>query len=142
MARIDRPRLDAATFPIVIDIQTRYDDIDMQGHVNNAAAIVILQEARAKFNVTAGLGLLLGDVRAMVAALNVEYAAQMHYPEPVQVHIGVLSLGRTSFTITQVARQNGRSALYAEVVMVIADANGPTALPTEIREAFQRLCLS
>jgi acyl-CoA thioester hydrolase len=77
----------------------------------------------------------------MVVALNVEYAAEMHFPAPVMVHTGVLALGRTSFTIAQLVRQNGRSALYAQAVMVITDANGPATLPAALRKTFQKFCL-
>ena len=61
MNRIDRKRFDAASFPVRFEITTRFDDLDMQGHVNNAAAVVILQEARANFNIVAGMAALRGN---------------------------------------------------------------------------------
>lgn len=141
MNRIDRARLDRANFPAIIEVETRFDDLDMQGHVNNAAVVVILQEARVKFNRSAGAAMFKGKLRYMVAALHVEYAAEIMHPEPIAVHMGLLAIGRTSFTVAQMIRQNGRSAAYAETVIVIADENGPLALPPELRAGFEKLLL-
>ena len=46
MARIDRAALDNANFPAAVTIPTRFADLDLQGHVNNAAVPVILQETK------------------------------------------------------------------------------------------------
>lgn len=139
MARIDRGRLDAARFAVTAEIATRFDDLDVQGHVNNAAAVVILQEARVMLNRAAGLGELRGGLRTMVAGLTVEYAGELRYPVPVQVGCGIAAIGRTSFTIAQRASQEGHATLYAEAVMVLADAGGPVALPNALRAAFEAL---
>ena len=139
MARIDRQRLDAALFPVSVEVQTRFDDLDTQGHINNAAATVILQEGRVMFNRAAGLSGMMGGLRTMVAAVTIEYAAEMHFPDPVEIGCGLLAVGRTSFTIGQRARQKGVSAIYAQAVMVFADAHGPAAIPHDLRAAFERL---
>jgi acyl-CoA thioester hydrolase len=136
VGRIDRQRLDATDFAIMIDVPTRYDDVDMQGHVNNAAMVVILQEARAHFNFAAGLRDHLAGLRMMVASLGVEYTGENHYPDAVTIGTGVLAIGRTSFTLGQVARQNGRSTVYAQAVLVLADAGGPAPIP----DAARALC--
>lgn len=116
---------------------TRFLDLDTQGHVNNASAVVILQEGRVKFNRAAGLPSVLGDLRAMVVGLSVEYAAEMYHPDPVEVHSGVLSVGRTSFVVGQILRQRGRTAVYAEFAMVMANAEGAAPLPDDCRVALE-----
>ena len=141
MARIDRQRLEAAAFPVTLEVATRFDDLDMQGHVNNAAAVVILQEARASFNRSVGLHAFMGDHRLMVASLTVDYAGEMFHPAPIEVATGVLALGRTSFTLAQVARQEGRPRLFSQAVMVIANADGPAPIPPPLRAAFERLVI-
>ncbi len=138
MARIDRRRLDDTTHSLAFDVPVRFDDIDVQGHVNNAAAVVILQETRADFNLALGLSRLRGELRVMVAALSVEYAAEMHHPGLITVHTGVLAIGRSALTLGQVARQNGRSALYAQAVLVFADETGSAAIPSAARAAYAR----
>lgn len=139
MGRIDRARLDAAVFPESLEVATRWDDLDMQGHVNNVSALVLLQEGRARFNRASGLPILMAGLRTMVASITVEYAAELHHPDPVTVQTGVLSLGRTSFTLAQRAEQGGRAALYALTVLVLANEAGPAPLPERLREAYERL---
>lgn len=137
MPRIDRSKLDGAQFPVVEEVPTRFSDLDMQGHVNNASAVVILQEGRVKFNRASGLPSAVGDLRAMVVGLTVEYAAEMHHPDPIEVHSGVLSVGRSSFVVGQVLRQRGRTTVYAEFAMVMANAEGAAPLPDHFRTALE-----
>jgi acyl-CoA thioester hydrolase len=137
MLRLDRRRLDAASFPVRIEIATRFDDLDLQGHVNNVAVAVILQEARGRFNQQFIAG-LLGTGRGMVVgSLFIDYAAEMYAPDPVDVRTGVLDIGRSSFTLGQVARQRGRTTAYAEVAMVITGSEGATPIPDAARNALQ-----
>jgi acyl-CoA thioester hydrolase len=139
MARIDRSRLEGARFPQVEQVPTRWGDLDMQGHVNNAAATVILQEGRVRFNRAASLPSAVGDLRAMVVGLTVEYAAELHYPEPVEVQTGIVAIGRSSFTVGQIVRQAGRTAIYAESTMVMASASGAAPLPDAFRASLEAL---
>jgi len=137
VARIDRNRLDGSTFPLISTVQTRFDDIDVLGHVNNAAAAVILQEARVALNRAVRLAEIQADLRVVVAALSIEYAGEMYHPEPIEVSTGVLMIGRTSVTIGQFARQGGRAALYAETVLVMTDSAGPAAMAQSLRDAYE-----
>lgn len=141
VARIDRSRLAAATFPVAISIATRFDDLDVQGHVNNVAGVAILQEARVDFNRVAGLPALMGRLRMMVASIAVDYAGELRHPAPVEVATGILAVGRTSFTLAQVARQGSTPCLYAEIAMVVADADGPTPIPPDLRAAYEALAI-
>lgn len=134
MARLDRIRLDAATFPFGASIPTRYDDLDEQGHVNNAAAVVLLQEGRVRFSQSLGMRDLLPGLRMMVASTLVEYAAELRHPQPVELRCGIGRVGSTSFSIFQLARQDGRTSIYAESTLVIADEAGPVAIPDALRQ--------
>ena len=141
MARIDRERLDGGVFPLAMEIQTRFADIDAQGHVNNAAAAVILQEARVGLNQASQLIDFRSDVRPVVAALSIEYAAEMFHGAPIEVLSGVLKVGRTSVTIGQLARQNGRPSLYGETVLVALGPEGPAEIPPALRDAYEKLLI-
>ncbi|HEX7876232.1 MAG TPA: thioesterase family protein [Sphingobium sp.] len=140
MVRIDRARIEAAKSPVIEIVQTRFDDLDTQGHINNGAVVVLLQEARARFNRTLGLPRIASGVRVMVAGLQVEFARELHHPEPFEVATSILSVGRTSFVMGQVGRQHGQAAVYAETAIVMADANGPMPLPDDLRAAYLELC--
>ena len=141
MTRIDRARFDAARFPVSLTVPTRFDDLDIQGHVNNAAAVVMLQEGRVRFNKAAELPHALGTLRAMIAGLNVEFAGEIRHPDPVEIETGVVAIGRTSFRVGQVARQAGRTCLYSEATMVFADASGAAPIPEMLRSALERMMI-
>lgn len=141
MARIDRAALDNANFPAAVTIPTRFADLDLQGHVNNAAVPVILQEARVDFNTAVDMRSQLGGLRPMVAGITIEYAAELTHPGEIEILTGVSKIGRTSFTLQQVVRQRGRTAIYAETTLVIADATGAAALPEGLRCNLEALLL-
>ena len=141
MARIDRAALDNASFPAAVTIPTRFADLDLQGHVNNAAVPVILQEARVDFNTAVDMRGQLGGLRPMVAGITIEYAAELTHPGKIEILTGVSKIGRTSFTLQQVVRQSGRTAIYAETTLVIADATGAAALPEGLRCNLEALLL-
>lgn len=143
MARFDRAALDAATYPVRFEVQTRFADLDSNRHVNNVASIEILQEARVDFNRRAGLwDAAASGLRMMAVGLTVEFAGELHHPAPVEVSTATLAIGRSSFTIVQVARQEGRPAVYAQATMVFTDANGPVAIPDPVRRALEGLALA
>jgi acyl-CoA thioester hydrolase len=138
MARIDRERLKSANLPVVSRISTRFADLDSFNHVNNAAAPVILQEARYDFGMASGMNEIEG-ARILVGALYVDYVGQMFFPGVIEIHSGIVSIGRTSAVLGQVARQEGRPTMYAETVMITVDDDGPKPIPEALRAAYERL---
>ena len=56
------------------------------------------------FNQKAALPIGLG-LRPVVAGLRIEFALELHYPGVVEVCTGIVSIGRTSFSVAQVGRQ-------------------------------------
>ncbi len=141
LARIDRAALEHVVFPVTVTIPTRFADLDAQGHVNNAAVPLILQESRVDFNKTADFRGHLTGFRPMVVGLSIEYAAELNHPGEIEILTGVSKIGRTSFSIQQVARQNGHTAVYAETTMVIVNADGPAVLPDGLKRNLETLLL-
>jgi acyl-CoA thioester hydrolase len=143
MTRLDRTRLTDAVFPHRCEIGTRVSDLDHLGHINNVAGGDILQEGRYRFLTEAGF-VIDGAQRPqlVVAAALIEYSADLYSPEPIEVLTGILQVGRSSFVMGQVARQGGRTGLYAEIVEVARDASGPTPLPESWRQKLQALLIA
>lgn len=139
--RIDRARLEAASFPSILMLPIRFEDLDVLRHVNNVSVIALLQEGRVHFSSEMALPPLGDGLRTVVGAMNVEYAGEMIFPGLVEVRSGILAIGRTSYTFAQMIRQNGQSTVYSYVTMVITDAAGPAAIPEDYREDMARRCL-
>jgi acyl-CoA thioester hydrolase len=138
-SRLNRVTLDSLGFPMLVDVPVRFDDLDTQNHVNNAAAAVILQEGRIDFNRRAMIPAMAQGLRPAIVALRIEFAAELRYPGMVQVATGVVAIGHTSFTLLQIGRQDGRSALYGEFTLVVSGEDGPVPLSEELRGAMERL---
>ncbi len=135
--RIDRARLDRGSYPCRIDIGTRFSDMDKVGHVNNVAVADLLQEGRNRFIHSIDL-MGAAPSALVVAALNIEFAGDLFHPAPVEISVGVLEIGRSSYRIGEVILQNGRIAVYAEVVQVARGADGAVALPDAWRPLLER----
>ncbi len=139
--RIDRARFDSATFPSVIELPIRFDDLDVLWHVNNVAIIALLQEARVQFNRAISSLALPDGMRTVVGAMTVEYGGELTYPGLVEISSGIVAIGRTSYTFGQMIRQNGKGAVYSQITMVVTNTNGSAAIPDGVRSAIERDCM-
>lgn len=139
--RLDRAFIENASDVCRLSIDIRYDDIDTFGHVNNAASVIFLQEGRSALQRPKGFNSING-IKALVAGLTVEYAAEMYWPGTVEVRSGIAAIGTTSFSVAQTILQNGRSCIYAVTVMVFTDGNGPQPIPENFRARLQSMVRS
>jgi acyl-CoA thioester hydrolase len=136
-SRIDRAMLATAQYPNVITLPVRFDDLDVLWHVNNASAIVMLQEARVLY--TRGLALPPIEsfgLRTVVGAMTVEFAGELNYPGVVEIASGILRLGNSSYTFAQVIRQDGKDCVYSLVTMVVSGPDGGVPIPDPLRTAL------
>lgn len=136
MLRLDRQRLTDAVFPERIELQLRFDDIDVQGHVNNAAVAVLLQEARSRFNRDRIIPSMGAGRAIVVGNLFIDYAGSLHYPAPVEIASGVLELGRASYVLGHAVRQQGRIAVFSETTLVFTQDGRAATIPDEMRAAL------
>ena len=78
----------------------------------------------------------IGERRAMVASVAMEYLAQGHFPGPVTVHCGIEGVGRTSWTIVQLLEQDGRPVAFARSVIVAITDDRPAPLDDDYKLAL------
>ena len=112
-------RLDAASYPVRIELQTRFQDMDINGHLNNVAFAALFESGRVLLNRDARpLGERPANERTMVAAVEINYLAEGHFPGTVDVATGVGRIGNSSWTIVQAMFQNGRCIATCDTVVV------------------------
>jgi acyl-CoA thioester hydrolase len=84
-------------FPLQIDLQVRYKDVDSYGHVNNAVYVTYFEEARvAFFREVFGVD----DANSfgfIVARIEVDYRRPVKLFDALKVGLRVESIGTTSF---------------------------------------------
>ncbi|TZG26044.1 acyl-CoA thioesterase [Sphingomonas montanisoli] len=137
MQRLDRNRLIGRTFPFAIDIPVRFDDLDIQAHVNNVAVAVIFEEARARFNRENVLAdWVASGGSAVVAGVQLEFAGEMEW-HPLHIRTGVLEVGRSSFLLGQIASQHGIDTAFAETMLVTTRDGGSAPFPDAVRAKLE-----
>ena len=139
------PRLqDPSIYRHSIEITTRFSDLDLQRHLNNVRLLEFYQEARVSFYARLerehGFCRPQGS-RAMVAHISLDYLAEVSYPGPVELRVGVANIGRTSQTLAIALFSEARCAGLASVVVVNNDAQGPAPLTDEWRKLLQMYML-
>lgn len=124
------------------EIQARYRDINLAGHVDNVEAVRVLDEARYEFLRFARLpglpdgatGLLHGlddGVSELVASQTIEYHSEMRFVpyQPFLASLWVSRIGGSSFTVVAELRveAGGGPAAIWECVNVLWDHTAQSA---------------
>ena len=118
-------------------IPVRWGDQDVLGHVNNAAYLRLVEEARVQWLYTLD-GLWTEDEGPILASVSLSFRRPIVYPATVVAEQHVARVGRTSLTLRTVLTVEGDDgpAAEAEAVIVWVGAEGPTPLPDALRAAL------
>ena len=127
MARPDPGMLDLTTYPVVIASALRFRDVDRWGHINNGAIADMIETARADFHERLERAALWGAAIEAVVAQSFDYVAEAAPPASLSIGIGVLEVGRSSWTIAQLATQHDAAKVFARCTLV--HLSGGRALP-------------
>src|SRR5262245_19564749 len=124
-------------------IEVRFRDCDPLGHVNNAAYLTYLEQARLFYwRSLWGFGLDDRTSRpgVIMARAEIDYRFPSRYGQTLDVKIDVAAIGRTSFTYDyEILDEEGRVVASARTVQVMYDYEtaAPVPIPAEIRQKMQ-----
>lgn len=111
-----------------LPIQPRFSETDGLGHINNTVIPVWFEAARepifAIFNPT----LNLSQWNLIIAKIEVEYLAQIHYPDAIEIRTYLTKIGNSSMHIQQQVLQNDEIVAKGQCVMVKYDYNSQTSV--------------
>lgn len=91
----------------ITEVQPRWSDMDVFRHVNHAAAVTLMEEARAAllFVVAPRHGLTELPKGLVLSRLEVEYKGQLKYTGgPVRAEVGIERLRHASFVVRHTLR--------------------------------------
>ena len=142
MPRPEAALLDPARYPFTQHTTTRFADVDPNQHLNNVALAAMMEDARVRFNLAIGTAIKIGERRAMVASIGMDYLAQGHFPDPVAVHCAVEGIGRSSWTIIQLLVQNAAPIAFARSVLVAIADDRPTPVADDYRALLAQWMLA
>lgn len=137
MTRTPAWRLDPDSFPHHASVQTRFQDLDVLGHINNVACAGLFETARVHFNHALGLQAWKGH-RWLVAHIGIDYLAEGHFPASVEIANGIGEIGTRSWHILSTAFQNGEPIATCDAVLVMERQTGTNALPDTFRAALEK----
>ncbi|MEY3658468.1 MAG: hypothetical protein RL425_1229 [Pseudomonadota bacterium] len=126
-------RLDPATYPVSMTAQTRFQDMDINGHLNNVAFAALFENARVQLNRNVRPWAdRPANERTMVAAVEINYLREGNFPDDVTVCSGIGRIGTSSWTIEQAMFQNGACIATCDTVIVCRTDNQAKPLRAEI----------
>ena len=138
MAKPESWRLDAASYPVCAEFQTRFQDMDINGHLNNVAFAALFESGRVLLNrQVSPLAERVNGERTMVAAVEINYLAEGNFPDPVQIATGIGRVGTSSWTIVQAMFQNGGCIATCDTVVVCRTDGEAKPLRAEMVAEFE-----
>ena len=119
-----------------VDIQVRFADTDMLGHINNASFATWAETARLKFFAD------LGEFARtwILASLHIDYRRQVDFSDAVRIETWIDRIGTTSITVAQTFFANGEPAADVKSVIVQFDyaTSKPQPLSADLRGTLEQ----
>ena len=145
MTRKQPPKLE--NFPFHFVMQTRWDDNDIYGHLNNTVHYRLFDTAVNHFLVTHQmLEFRAGKLIYLVVETSCSYFAELAYPDELIVGLGVSHLGNSSVRYHTALFKQGTSlaAAAGEFVHVLVDKDSrkPAAIDKNSRNYFNQLIVA
>lgn len=115
----------------------RWSDMDAQGHVNNSAFLVYLEQARIDlfFDRARSAGLESIARGVVVARHEIDYRKPVNYgPDPLRIELWCSKIGGASFTVDYTIHDDGALAVQARSECVAYDLNAGRARRLEPQE--------
>ena len=110
--------LELADFPLQTFDTIRYGDTDRQGHVNNAVFASFLETGRVMFLYNPEDPLLEPNAAFVIAGLQLNFLAELHWPGRIDIGTGIVRIGNSSLTLIQGLFQQGLCVARAETIIV------------------------
>jgi acyl-CoA thioester hydrolase len=116
-------------YPIRSTEKLRFADTDCNGHISNAVFAVCCQNARMEVLSDPDRAPVPSGARFVVARLQLDFLAEMHWPGTVEIGTRVEHIGRSSIVFVQSLFLRGRCVARAKSIVVLIDAATHRATP-------------
>jgi acyl-CoA thioester hydrolase len=132
-----------ADYPYRVNIQTRWSDNDMFGHINNVMYQRFFEYVVVDFlRGPCGMDLMASPVITFAAESHVKFLRPLSYPGGIVAGIRIDQMGRTSARYGLALFEEGCDEAAAEGhwihVFVDRQTQRPVPIPDDIRAVFER----
>lgn len=118
-------------------LQTRWEDNDAYGHMNNIVHYSLIDTAVTNWQRKRGFFDAVG-VKFMVVQSGCTYFAEARYPDTVHAGLRVAKIGRTSWTYEIGLFRNDDPTAFAEGFFAQVQVDDDTARPSPIKNTFRQ----
>ena len=133
MAKPESWRLELAAYPVILENDTRFQDMDVNGHLNNVAFASLFENARVQLHRKARpWSERPKNERTMVASVEINYLREGNFPAPVTIGSGIGRIGNSSWVVVQAMFQKGECIGTCDSVIVCRTDNQSKPLRAEL----------
>ena len=133
MAKPEGWRLNLSAYPIILESDTRFQDMDINGHLNNVAFASLFENARVQLHRKARPWTERPkNERTMVASVEINYLREGNFPAPVTIGSGIGRIGNSSWVVVQAMFQKGQCIGTCDSVIVCRTDNEAKPLRAEV----------
>ena len=137
----DKPTDRRADFPHFLALQTRWNDNDVYGHVNNVVYYAYFDTVINRYLIDAGLDIERGAAIGVCVESQCTFKASITFPETVHAGLRVAKLGNSSVRYEIGVFRGEELCALGSFVHVFVDrtTRRPVPIPDGIRAALARI---
>ncbi|MCQ2298352.1 MAG: acyl-CoA thioesterase [Bacteroidales bacterium] len=128
-------------FHHIVPLQVRYNDVDQQGHINNAVIMEFFDLGKSDYFETVGISVTPeSDFTVLIVHYDVDFTGQMLFHDKMQVCTRLEKLGNKSLTLHQEVHANGKCCVVCHTILsgYSRSAHASAVIPEEIKERIRQ----
>jgi acyl-CoA thioester hydrolase len=116
----------------------RFSDTDMIGHVNNVAFAAFIESGRVAFTHSGVIAGMPRELLLVMARIELDYRAELHWPADIDVGSRLLRIGRSSLAIGNGVFKAQTCAATSVTTLVVIDrvTRKSTPIPQAMRASL------
>lgn len=142
MPKAESWQLNRSNYPFAHSAETRFADLDLLGHINNVSMAGLFEHGRGMFNHSLKSERRQPGQRWLIASVAINYVAEAHFPEYVEIASGIARIGSSSWDIASAAFQSSGCVATCITTLVLTDETGPVPIPNNLREEYEKLMVA
>jgi len=112
-----------------LKVMPRFYETDAFRHINNTVVAGWFETAREPIFRIFAPSMQPQDLPLILARIEVDFVAQIHYGDEVTIETGIAAIGNSSFVVRHTAFQGGREVARGQAVQVHFDWQSAASAP-------------
>ncbi|MEP3226574.1 MAG: acyl-CoA thioesterase [Parasphingorhabdus sp.] len=137
MSKPEAWQLLPANYPFALITQTRFGDMDLLGHINNVAMADLFENGRVRFNRSIGMENRAEGDRWLIAAVQINYLREAHFPDDAKICSGIGRIGSSSWDILSAAFQNDQCVATCTTTLVLTNQQSAKKMDDAFRAVLE-----